>query len=117
MKRIISILMAAVVFVACLVGCVEPTDIRYETVDVIVTDTYYHPEEMVPVYNDGASTTWMLQPAVYRIKVKYKDTEYTINGRVTYERYKNREGETVKGILGIREFEDGSVEFEIINLE
>ena len=91
MKRMISILMAAVVFVTCLVGCAEPTDIRYKTVDVIVTDTYYHPEEMIPVYNDGTSTTWMLQPAVYRTKVKYKDIEYTINGRITYERYKNRE--------------------------
>lgn len=116
-RRKIGLLMAAVLFIACLMGCANSVNIEYKTVDVIVVDTYYHSEEMIPIYNDGTSTTWIFQPAVYDVKVKYKEIEYTVTGYDTYQRYKNREGETVKGILAICEYDDGSVEYNIVELE
>ena len=55
-------------------------------------------------------------PAIYRITVEYDGTEYTISGRDIYEKYSERVGEFAVGCLRVRDYDDGTTEYDIIGL-
>ena len=84
--------------------------------DVIIVDAYHRGSYTTPM-RIGNVTSVRVHPAVHRVSVKYNGVVYTINGRDTYNRYKDREGETVKGTLEIRTYDDGTVSYDIIELE
>lgn len=48
--------------------------------------------------------------------VEYNGAEYTISGRGTYEKYGGRVGELVIGHLRVREYDDGTIKYDIIGL-
>jgi len=87
-----------------------------KTVEVIIVDEYHRSSYMTPM-SAGKVIIMHRHPAVYQITVKYNDTEYTIDEEDTYNRYKNKIGETTTGTLEIRTYEDGSVRYFIVSLE
>ncbi len=116
MRKWIAWLMAAVVMIMCFAGCAKPVSTEYDMVDVTVVKTYYKQGYIDLVY-DGQGFMQACYPEIYRVTVKYKGVNYSINGRDTYLRYKDREGETVKAILEIKTYEDGTIKQDITELE
>lgn len=98
------------------VGCAELVSTEYRNVEVTIVDEYYSPMWIQPVPT-GKVITLITHPAIYRITVKYDDSEYTISGSETYNRYKNKIGQTAIGTLKICTYDDDSVRFYISNLE
>lgn len=98
------------------VGCSELISTEYQNVEVTIVDEYYRPTIIQPVLA-GKVTTFITHPSVYRITVKYNDSKYTISGRETYNKYKNKVGQTAIGTLKICTYDDGSVRCYISSLE
>lgn len=99
-----------------LVGCTKCISTEETTVKVKITDSYHRSSYMVPVYN-GKTRTYITQPAIYRIYVEYDGFSYTITGSDTYNKYQDKVGEYVNGILETKKYDDGTVKYEIIGLE
>ena len=56
-------------------------------------------------------------PAVYRITVEYNSVEYDISDSDTYNKYSDKIGEYVDGILETKKYDDGTVRYNIVDLE
>lgn len=70
---------------------------------------------ITPVFN-GKTTTMITHPAVYRITVEYNGVEYDISGSNTYNKYSDKIGEYVDGILETKKYDDGTVRYNIVDL-
>lgn len=99
-----------------LVGCAKLVSTECENVEVNIVDEYHKGMYMTPVFN-GKTTTMITHPAVYRITVEYNGVEYTISGSDTYNKYKEKVGQTATGTLEIRTYDDGTVKYDITALE
>ena len=97
-------------------GCAKLVNTAYQKVEVVIMDEYYRGMYITPIFN-GKTTTMITHPAVYRITVEYNGVEYTISGSNTYNKYKNKVGETAIGNLEIRTYDDGTVKYEITSLD
>lgn len=115
MKKFLSI-----TAIACLmflfVGCAKCVSTEYENVEVTIVDEYHRGTYVTPM-RIGKVTTMQTHPAVYRITVEYNSIEYTISGSATYNKYKDKVGQSVIGTLEIRTFDDGSVRYNITELQ
>lgn len=115
MKRFLNI-----TTITCLMllvaGCAKCVSTEYENVEVIITDEYYQGMYVTP-RRVGKIITMQTHPAVYRITVKYDGQEYTINGSDTYNKYKDKIGQTAIGTLEICSYDDGSVRYNITELQ
>lgn len=71
------------------------------------------------MYYSPATKTMMPQshPAVYSITVKYNGVEYDISDSDTYNKYSDKIGEYVDGILETKKYDDGTVRYNIVDLE
>ena len=58
-----------------------------------------------------------MRPSVHRITVEYDGVEYDISGSDTYYKYSDKVGEYTNGILQIKKYDDGSVKYDIVELE
>ena len=116
MKKTILMFLLIAVMMFSLVGCAKCISTEYENVEVNIVDKYYRAMYMTPM-RVGKVTTIVTHPAVHRITVEYDGIEYTINGSDTYNRYKNKIGQSTIGTLEIRTYDDGSVRNDIISLE
>ena len=96
-------------------GCTKCINTSYENVEVRITNEYCRGAYFTPIHT-GNATNMIYHSAVYRIMVEYNGVEYAINGRGTYEKYSGRVGELVVGCLRIREYDDGTTEYDIIGL-
>lgn len=99
-----------------LVGCAKLISTEYENVEVNIVDEYHRGGYVTPI-RVGKVTTTVIHPAVYKIMVEYKGIEYTISGSDTYNKYKEKVGQTTTGTLEIRTYDDGSVKYNITALE
>ena len=99
-----------------LVGCAKCISTEYENVEVNIVDEYHRGMYTTPM-RVGKVTTIQTHPAVYRITVEYNDVEYTISGSDTYNKYKDKVGQTTIGTLEIRIYDDGSVRYDITSLD
>ena len=99
-----------------LVGCAKCISTEYENVEVNIVDEYHRGMYTTPM-RVGKVTTIQTHPAVYRITVEYNDVEYTISGSDTYNKYKDKVGQTTIGTLEIRTYDDGSVRYDITSLD
>ena len=79
-------------------------------------DEYHRGLYVIPV-RVGKVTTMQTHPAVNRITVEYNGIEYSVNGRDTYENYKDKVGEYTNGILETRTYDNGTVKYDILSLE
>ena len=108
--------MAIVCLMFLLVGCAKLINTEYENVEVNIVDEYYRGMYMTPI-RAGKETTMVTHPAIYRITVEYNGVEYTLSGSDTYNKYKEKVGQTAIGTLEIRTYDDGSVRYDITSLE
>ena len=114
-KRILTFLVF-VILIFSLTGCAKLVNKECENVEVSIVDKYHRGMYVTPVFN-GKTTTMITHPAVYRITVEYNGVEYTISGSDTYNKYKEKVGQTATGTLEIRTYDDGSVKYDITALE
>ncbi len=109
-----------IVVIVCLIfllaGCKKCINTEYENVEVTIVDEYHRGSYSVPM-RIGKVTTIQTHPAVYRITVEYNSIEYTISGSDTYNKYKDKVGQTTTGTLEIRTYDDGSVRYSITELQ
>lgn len=106
MKRIIAIIaVISCVFMLC--SCAKLLNEEYSTVSVIVVDSHYTPPRAVPI----------AYPARYRTDVEYNGIKYSIVGRDTYSRYKDKIRETANAQLRTRTYDDGTIKYDIISLD
>ena len=99
-----------------LTGCAKLVNTECENVEVIIVDKYYREMYMTPVFS-GKTLTMITHPAVYRVTVEYNGVEYMISGSDTYKKYKEKIGQTAIGTLEIRTYDDGTVKYDITELE
>ena len=114
-KKFITI-MTIVFLMFSLVGCAKLINTEYENVEVNIVDEYHRGWYMTPI-RVGKVTTTVTHPAVYEITVEYKGIKYTISGSDTYNKYKEKVGQTATGTLEIRTYDDGTVRYDIIKLK
>ncbi len=115
-KKILSIIMLWLCLCFCLTGCRKLVNIEYSDVEVTVVDSYYSPMWLQPIIV-GKTTSFITHPAIYRITVEYNDLEFNISGSDTYNKYKNKTGETTIGVLEIYTYDDNTVRYNISELE
>lgn len=116
MKKTLTILLAMLIVTFSLVGCAKCISTETSTVQVKITDKYHRAMYITPVFN-GKTTTMITHPAVYRITVEYDGVEYDISGSDTYNKYSVKIGEYTNGTLQTKKYDDGSVRYDIIELE
>lgn len=116
MKKTLTILLAMLIVTFSLVGCAKCISTETSTVQVKLTDEYHRGMYITPVFN-GKTTTMITHPAVYRITVEYDGVEYDISGSDTYNKYSDKIGEYTNGTLQTKKYDDGSVRYDIIELE
>lgn len=116
MKKRILVFSMFMIMILSLVGCAKLVSTEYKNVEVNIIDEYHKGMYITPVFN-GKTITMITHPAVYRITVEYNGVEYTISGSDTYNKYKEKVGQTAIGTLEIRTYDDGTVKYDITELE
>ena len=114
-KKILYSLALLLAFMFILTGCAKCISTETSTVQVKIIDEYHRAMYITPVYN-GKTTTMITHPAVYRITVEYNGVEYDISGSNTYNKYSDKIGEYVDGILETKKYDDGTVRYNIVDL-
>lgn len=115
MKRIISIICLLFIFIN-LVGCAKCISTDYENVEVAIVDKYHRAMWLQPV-RAGKTTTYITHPATWYITVEYDGVKYTVHGSETYNKYKDKIGQTATGTLEIKTYDNGNITYDIIELE
>ena len=109
-----------VLVIICLIislsGCAKCINTSYKNVKVKITDEYYQKAYYFPVFT-GKVMIMVRRPAAYQITVEYNGTKYTISGRDVYEKYKDKIGENAIGVLEIREYDDGTTKYNIVEIK
>jgi hypothetical protein len=115
MKKVFNI-----IIVLCLIltlnGCAKLTNTEYEDVEVTVVDSYYYPMWVQPIVV-GKTTSLITHPAIYRITVEYDGKKFDFSGSEIYNKYEDKVGETVMGVLAIYTYDDGSTRRDITELK
>lgn len=114
MKKILSIVII-ICLALSLAGCANLVNTEYENVEVCVVDICHRAMWLQPV-RAGKVTTFITHPAEYEVTVEYNNVNYTIDDEDTYNRYKDKIGQTTTGTLEIRTYDDGSVKYDITEL-
>ena len=117
-KKILYSLALLLAFMFILTGCAKCISTETSTVQVKIIDEY-HMAAYTTMYYSPATKTMLPQshPAVYRITVEYDGVEYDISGSDTYNKYSDKIGEYTNGTLQTKKYDDGSVRYDIIELE
>ena len=108
MKKILWNLVILLTCVFALTGCAKCISTETSTVQVKVTDEYYEAAHTALEYNVIYDMPMLKTvPTKYRITVEYNDIEYNFTDEDTYNKYSNRIGEYVNGILEIKKYDNG----------
>ena len=102
--------------VVSLVGCAKLVNTEYENVEVNVVDTHHSAMWLQPIIV-GKATTLVTHPAEYKVTVEYNGTHYIIDDENTYNRYRDKIGQTTTGTLEIRTYDNNKVKYNIIELK
>ena len=115
-KILLSLTLLTLLFT--LVGCAKCISTETSTVQVKITDEY-HRDAYTTMYYSPATKTMLPQShkAVYRITVEYNGVEYDISDSNAYNKYSDKIGEYVDGILETKKYDDGTVRYGIISLK
>lgn len=111
----LTLMFMLAVMLACCAKCVST---ETSTVQVKVTNAY-HKASYTTMYYSPATKTMLPQThaAIYKITVEYDGTEYDIRGRDTYYKYSDSIGKSVNGTLETKKYGDGTVKYNIVDLE
>lgn len=115
MKKKLRFILCCLLLSISLIGCAKLISTENKHVEVTIIDPYHRGAWTQPMMV-GKTMTCITHPAVYEIHVEYDNIEYVINGRNKYDLFKNKIGQTVIGVLEIREYDDGTVMYDIIDL-
>ena len=113
-KSILVLIITIMALTLC--SCNKCTNITEENVTVFIKECDYTPVYVQPMYI-GKVWHYITTPANYSTIVTYDDVDYEISDAETYDKYKDKQGEKVKGILRIKTYENGKTKREIISLE
>lgn len=116
MRKILCTAFAILIFIFTLTGCAKCVSVETSTVQVKIVDKYHRSTYFVP-RRIGKVRHIVGRPAVYRITVEYNGDEYEIGGREIYDKYSDRVGESVDGVLESRQYDDGHETYDIIGLK
>ena len=118
MKKINSVFLIFIIMIFSLVGCAKLVNTEYENVEVKITDVYYEPSHTAVVYNPALKMPMSQSyPAIYEVTIEYNGVEYTFSDSDTYNKYKDKIGQTAVGTLEVRTYDDGTVRYDIIKLK
>ena len=118
MKKVLAVLLSMLILTLSLVGCAKCIDTETSTVQVKITDEYHRAAYVTMHYNPATKTMLpQSHPAVHRITVEYDGVEYDIFGSDTYNKYSDKIGEYTNGTLQTKKYDNGSVRYDIIELE
>ena len=115
MKKLLLVVLSTFLLLLLFTSCAELIDTKYENVEVVIVDEYYHEGWLQPVFN-GKATVLIPYPDVYKITVEYNGIEYTFEDMETYIKYKGKRGHSAIGVLEIRTYDDGTVKYDITEL-
>lgn len=115
MKQVLLVILLVFLSLSLFTSCAELIDTKYENVEVVIVDEYYKAAYTNLMWT-GKSFAPIYHSATYEITVKYKDIEYTMYDKDTYEKYKDKVGVTVTGVLQICSYDDGTVKYDITEL-
>ena len=115
MKKLISII-CLILILLNFTSCAELISTDYEDVEVLVVDKYHRGVWLQPI-RVNKTTTYITHPATWSIMVEYEGVEYTISGRDVYDKYEDKIGQTTTGTLEIKTYDDGTVKYDIVELE
>ena len=116
LKNRIFTMLLLVVLIFSLIGCAKCISTEYDNVEVTIVHEHYRAMWLQPVFTEK-TTVMITHPAVYEITVKYNGVEYTINDSDTYNKYKDKIGQTTIGKLKIKTYDDGTFKYDITSLE
>ncbi len=116
LKNRIIILLLLMVLIFNFSGCAKYIGTKYENVEVTITDEYHRVMWIQPI-RAGKVTTFITHPTIWQITVEYNGVEYTVSGSDTYNKYKDKIGQTTIGELEIKTYDNGTVKYDIVSLE
>ena len=99
-----------------LTGCASCVSTETKTVQVQVTDEYYKKEAMMFTCVQNVIVPVKI-PAVYEITVTYAGVDFTVSGKETYQKYADHIGEYTNATLERKKYSNGSVQYDIIDLD
>ena len=118
MKKRILVFLIFIIMIFSLVGCAKLVNTEYENVEVKITDVYYEPSHTRTIYNPALKMPMSQSyPAIYEVTIEYNGIEYTFSDNDTYNKYKDKVGQTGVGTLEVRTYDDGTVRYDIIKLK
>ena len=115
MKRL-YILAILMMLVFALTGCAKCVSVETSTVQVTIVDKHHSNMYITPM-SAGKTTIMVTHPEEYEITVEYNGSKYIVSGQETYDKYKDKIGECVNGILETRKYDNGAVIYNILSLE
>ena len=110
-QKVLCMVSVLFILIFTLSGCAKCISTEITTVQVKITDEYHRSMYVIPVYN-GKTTTLVTHPAEYRITI-----EYVISGRDVYDKYSDKVGEYTNGTLETKTYDNGIIEYDIIDLD
>lgn len=117
MKKIYYFLIA-LFMVLSLSGCAKCISKEEVVREVEIVDNYHRASYLTPTYNYTTKTyNYVSHPPIYRIYVKHDGVEYSVSGSSTYDRYKDKIGETANAGFLLKKYDDGSQKYFILKLE
>ena len=114
MRKIIKLFLP-ILILFLLAGCSRLISTEYKDVEVKIVDCY-HRNSYTTFFCCGKSIIPIRHSEVNKVTVDYDDNQYVIEGKEVYYKYKDKIGETVMGVLEIKNYEDGTKRFDIISL-
>ena len=122
MKKILCSIMILLLTIS-ITGCDEivtlsNVDIERTTVKVKVVNQYHqYPHGSYAYSPMTGKFEYVCIPGTYLITVEYQGEQYEFSGMSTYQKYKDKVGKYVNGILQTKKYEDGTTSQKIVDLE
>ena len=113
-KFLIIIALLGVCLSGCKVGLVEKNTF---TDKVKIVDTYYQCSYIQPFFAGGKVRTFIIHPAVYQVKVEYRNKEFTFSDSKLFHKYKNSIGKEIKATIQQNIYDDNTIEYEVIEIK
>lgn len=118
LKKKILVFLIFIIMIFSLVGCAKLINTEYKNVEVKITNVYYEPSHTISVYDVALKMPMKRSyPAIYEVTIEYNGIEYTFSDSDTYNKYKDKVGQTAIGTLRVRTYDDGTVRHDITKLE